>query len=227
MPEIKVAEVIRQLEQFKETHGEEEYQKAARGLAVQLVRNEAGCKVVRDNFPFLDIEELKKEAAERGQKRTQVPSDQAMAAALQERIPSLKTQAQYNLFTTIFETLTTYLDYAFQGDKEGATRLKDGLDKLLASAFTITEIGERLQDEPEAAKSPEAAEFREPPREFQEVDIQRKLATELMTKTSLAELNQWYEETVGERDRIVSQSLRNELFDAIRDRKKTLQEAAS
>ena len=69
---------------------------------------------------------------------------------------------------------------------------------------------------PEESRGPASSAFTTPPKEYEEYDLQKRLLLELDRLPDQGELVAWYEKTKADRERIVSQSLRNVLIDAIR-----------
>jgi hypothetical protein len=76
---------------------------------------------------------------------------------------------------------------------------------------------------PETDRSSSSSLFTQPPVNFQEYDVQKKLLVEIERITTIEELNMWYVKTKSERDRVISQTLRNILMDSIRERKNYLE----
>jgi hypothetical protein len=228
---VAMTDLVSHFEKIRNTQGEEAYQKARMDFAVAMILKPRGDQFVQGAFPDLDLEAVKVEAEKRkGTNPAPGPAGQnpqeMMLNAMRQQIPNLKTQAQFNIFMSAFDALRHTLNLAFGRDLAGFEKGKEALNKALASAYTISEIIEKLQDSPEAATSKAAEEFKNPPREFQEYDVQKSLLAELSTKTTVDDLTRWYEANRARIDCVVSQTLRNELFDAIRNKKHELTPAS-
>lgn len=220
---VGMTDLMSHFEKIRKEQGEEAYQKARKDFAVAMVMKDRGEEYVKNAFPDLNIEALREEA------RTKFPQppgggtpEEAVLHAMRQQIPNMKTQAQFNIFMASFDAMRHTLNAAFGTDKTGFEKGKEAVIKALNSAFTISEVVEKLKENPEAATSKVAAEFKDPPKEFAEYDVQRGLLAEVPGLETLAELNRWYEKNKPQIDRVVSQTLRNELFDAIRAKKAAL-----
>ena len=218
---VPMTDLVSHFEKIRSEQGEEAYEKARRNFALGMVLKPRGDEFVKTAFPDLDIEALKAEA----QKSVPLPPpgavnpQEAMLQAMRQQIPNLKTQVQFNLFMKAFDALRHTLNSAFGLDKEGYEKGKQVLDLALGSALKMSEVVQKLQDMPEAATSKAAEEFKQPPREFLEYDVQKALLTELERLGSGEELQRWYDSNRARIDCVVSATIRNELFDAIREAK--------
>ncbi len=152
------------------------------------------------------------------------PTDEMMRQALAAQIPNLKTQAQFNIFMNCFDALRSTLNAYFGGEVASAEMARDALNKGLDLAKQVVEITEKLNEIPDEAKSEAAKEFTAPAKELHEYDEHRQLVFELSALTSLEALQAWYTNNRQRIDRVVSQKLRNELFDAIRERRNKLEQ---
>ena len=148
-----------------------------------------------------------------------------MAQALKQSMPNLKTQAQSTAFMISFDSFRLLCDAIFSGDPASEANARELFDKTLGQMRTATELTEKFQEIPEDERGPAANQFVNPPTEFGEYDIQKKLMVDLTVITTTDDLNSWYAETKEEREKVVSQSLRNVLFDAIREKKAVLLKA--
>lgn len=217
---IGQTDLLLHFQKIRQEQGEAAYEKARHDFAVAMVMKEHGEEYVKNLWPDLDIEALKEEAKTRFPQPPGGSSpEEAVLNAMRQQIPNLRTQAQFNVFMTSFDALRHTLNSAFGRDRTGFEKGTAALVKALDSAFTISEVVEKLRENPDAALSAAASEFKDPPKEFGEYDLQRGLLAELSNLGSLGALNQWYEASKPKIDRIVSQTLRNELFDAIRQKK--------
>jgi hypothetical protein len=146
----------------------------------------------------------------------------AMAEVLRQSIPSMKSQAQFNAFAIAFDAFRLIFEAICSGNTQGEAEARTTLDQALDTARTATDITNKYEEVPEENRGKASAEFTQPPHVFGEVDLQKKLLGELSTIIGISELNTWYASTKDERDRVVSQSLRNILMDSIRQKKLAL-----
>jgi len=224
MPTMKMEEILQHLEQIKATQGKEVYEATRRDLALRIILKPNGEEFVGKAFPDLDIEQLKQLAKKEAERPAPTSPEEMMSAMLRQSMPNLRSQAQYNLFMACFEALRVTLNAYFGAELESAAKARQVLDKALDTAAQITQVSERLKDIPPEQRSDQANEFMEPPRQFHELDDQRRLLAELAALPTLEKLGVWYNENRPVMDNIVSQQLRNELFDAIRKRRKELEQ---
>jgi hypothetical protein len=154
--------------------------------------------------------------------RAQMPADNPILAAIQQQVPGIKSQAQFNVFMAAFDALRATMNAIFLGNPEDEAKGLKALESAYTAARKATEITNKLADVPEAATSKAAEEFKTPPKQFTEASEQRDLIAELEGIKSLEALNAWYSSNRTRIDRVVSQSLRNSLFDAIRVKKESL-----
>ena len=145
-----------------------------------------------------------------------------MAQALKQSMPHLNTQAQSTAFMISFDSFRLLCDAIFSGDPASEASTREIFDKSLDQMRTATVLTEKFKEIPEEERGPAANQFVNPPTEFGEYDLQKKLMVDLTVITTTDELNSWYAETKEDREKVVSQSLRNILFDAIRDKKAVL-----
>jgi len=206
-----------QLENIRVRYGEEAYKSAATDVARTFIAQGGELeKVMRETFAgVVDFDNLQKAEP------TVLDSGNPILAAIRQQVPGIKTQAQFNAFMAGFDALRLTMDAIFT-DNPG--RYDDGR-KALEAAFEVarkvTQISVKLAETPEAAVSKAAAEFKDPPRQFTEQSLQRELLAELANCKNLESLQSWYALTKESREQVVSQSLRNELFDEIRRKKES------
>lgn len=148
--------------------------------------------------------------------------DNLMRQALAAQIPNLRTQAQFNNFMACFDALRSTLNAYFGGETASAEMAREALNKTLDMAKMITEMTEKLNEIPDDAKSDVAKDFTAPAKELHEYDTHRQLIIELTTLQNQKALQAWYADSRERIDRVVSQKLRNELFDAIRSKRDEL-----
>lgn len=222
-----------EMNRIRREHGEEAYREAAKNAAkMAMARGGKAELFMRGALKdVVDFDAIKREReAEfappprepeppKPPPPTPLPADEAMAKAIMGQIPGCETQAQFNAMLACFDALRLLLAAIFINNKESGVRAKEALDRALMVAVTATDIAGKLKDVPEAAMGPGAEEFKEPPKQFHEHDIQRSLLAELATVTALDALNAWYQTNRTRMDQVVSPSLRNVLFDAIKTKK--------
>lgn len=148
----------------------------------------------------------------------EVPPD-AMAEVLRQSIPSMKSQAQFTAFAIAFDSFRLVLESIFSGNVQGEVEAMSTLQQALEAARTATDITNKYEEVPEENRGKAATEFTTPPYAFGEYDIQKRLLGELTRITTSSDLNSWYLATKEDRDKVVTQSLRNILMDSIRQKK--------
>lgn len=221
IPQGKVS-VVEYLDKYREQLGEEAWKAEIRRLALQgFVMGGAHKAFWQDlvkDFDWVNAEELEAQAGNGG------PPDinQVLAQAVKQTMPSCKTQAQFTTFRSAYDAFRATIEAIFEEDKPKEEEARKILDLAFTAAKQATEISRQLRDVPEAATSKESEEFKKPPAEFQEHDVQQKLLGELSALDDLGSLQAWYERTRPQRDSVKSQLLRNVLMDAIRNRKLAL-----
>jgi len=213
---VPMTDLVSHFEKIRSDQGEEAYQKARKNFALGMILKPQGEEFIKQAFPDMDIEVIRAEAQKSQPPAPSGNPQEMMLNAMRQQIPNLKSQAQFNLFMKSFDALRHTLNAAFGLDKEGYEKGKEGLDMVLDAALQISEVVQKLQDTPEAATSEAAEEFKQPPREFQEYDVQKGLLIELEALTSAEALQRWYDSNRARIGCVVSASLRNELFDTIR-----------
>lgn len=232
--EVNIDQLAAHLKKLREEQGEDAYRASLTGFAKNLLAQGETApfieKLLERLEDSLDLEPLKKEAETlrvQREKAQQAAKDvanapdfnQAMIGAMKQQMPNLKTQAQFDLVMRVFEAVQLYLNASFGGDDQGAAHARAALNQGLDLAPKLGVMAE------EAAKSPEIPvnpAYTEEPRQFTEEASYEQLMKELDGIGSAEQLQQWYGAHKEEMDRIVSQGLRNKLFDRIRDRKKEL-----
>lgn len=213
------------LENIRSKLGEDAFRSEVRRLVREAIpvspKHEAFWQDLTKDYDWLDWEEEKQKALEAA--TAAGPKPNPVVEAVRQQMPALKTQAQFNALMAAFDALRLTLNSIFEGDKEKSAEGRKALDAAIDLAGKVTEITQKLADVPEAATSQAAQEFKQPPAQYQEYEYQRQLLGELGKIESLDELNKWYADTKPQRDRILSQSFRNALMDAIRARKLALE----
>jgi len=152
------------------------------------------------------------------------PTDDMMRQAIAAQIPNLKTQAQFNTFMSCFDALKTTLNAYFGGEAASAEMAREALNKGLDMAKQIPDLVEKLAEMPDEVKSDAAKEFTTPAKELHEYDVHRQLIIDLEAVKTLEGLQKWYADNRERMDLVVGASLRNELFDAIRVKRRLLEQ---
>jgi hypothetical protein len=145
-----------------------------------------------------------------------------MAQAMRQSIPELKTQVQFNAFMAGFDSFKLLCNSIFAGNASLEDQARAAFEKSLEAMKVATRLSNQFQEIPAEERGPSATQFVEAPLQFGEYDLQRRLLTELDRITTIVALNKWYQGTKEDREKILSQSLRNILFDAIRSKRDEL-----
>jgi hypothetical protein len=170
-----------------------------------------------------DADELKKHAE--GLPKVAPPDmNQLLAQAMKMQMPGLKSQGQYNAFRATVDAFRAVINAILEENLPQEQEMRKVLDDGFLAVRQATTLTRQLTDVPEASTSPVAEEFKRPPAEFQEYDIQRQLLAEVGKTISLDDLKLWYKEAKPRLDRVKSQTLRDVLLDAIRAKKMALAE---
>lgn len=222
-PQNKIS-IIEYLNTYREQLGEEAWRGEVRRLALQGfaggAAHEAFWRDVIKDFDWIDADELKAQVS--ANPAGTLDMNQLLAEAIKRTMPSCKTQAQFATFRAAFDAFRATMDSIFQEDKGRMEETRKILDLAFQAAEQATVISRQLNDVPEAATSAASQEFRTPPAEFEEYDVQQRLLAELGGFEELADLQQWYTNSRERRDSIRTQTLRNVLMDAIRAKKLSL-----
>lgn len=212
-------QLLKQLEEVRTKHGEQAYEDAKRGLAQDIILKPNGETFLKNAFPDMDLEAVKAEAEQIQEEVAKASNpDELMRQMMTEQIPNLKTQAHYNFFMQAFDALRKTLNSYFGNEPKAGDEARAGLDKVLDAAKKIPDIERQVAEMGDSA-SDAAQEFTQPAKELHEFDNQRALMTELAAVENGGELKRWYEANRDRLDAIVSKSIRDELFDAIRKRR--------
>jgi hypothetical protein len=142
--------------------------------------------------------------------------EQVMSEVIRRGFPGIKSQAQYDAAMNALESTKLVLNAIFNGNKAQEEDAIKALAMSIEVARRATDLTSKLGEAPEASTSPIAETLKNAPAQFQEQEIQVTLMEQLKGFTSRDTLNAWYARTKPERDKIVTQALRNELLDAIR-----------
>lgn len=213
--------LLGQLERIREEKGEVAFNAARRGLALDLILKPNGDKFIQNAFPDMDLEELKAEA-EKGKPATPASPEEMMLQMLKAQMPNLTTQGHYDTFMATFDVLRKTLNAYFGGNKAGGDNAREQLNKALDMAAKLPEMVEQFAEMDDDEKSEAAKAFTAPATELHEYDTQKRLLLELAAIESSDELEAWYATNRETLDSIVSKKARDEMFDAIRARRKAL-----
>lgn len=233
------AKDLKELNRIKAEQGEEAFQAAVREYAEKVLASGSAETVSGMAGTLLrDIQEqqatYEAEARERAkqqdqkaeQQRNLKPSefegDQGFLRVIQQSVPAMQSQAQFNAFMASFDALRGLMNSIFSGNEKSTLEFKEAFEKTLVVAKQVTEVTTKLQDVPEAAESKLADEFKQPPRQFTEYDVQRGLLAELQAIQSLEVLTRWWVANRQKIDEVRSPMLRNPLIDAVRAKKEEL-----
>jgi len=146
-----------------------------------------------------------------------------MAQAMKQQMPSLKTQVQFTAFMAGFDAFRLLADSIFSQNEARETECRDAFEKSIKAMREATEIGQKFEEIPPEHRGKAAKAFTQEPNEFHEYDIQKKLLMELQAINDWDTLQKWYVDTKPLQERIVTQPLRNGLFDQIRAKRNALQ----
>lgn len=229
--EIKLEQMVETLQHIRRQHGDEDFQRALRGLFRDLLCKDGGEQYIERLLEALgrpagvDMAGLKAEARARQPEASQAPGGaaagpaQIVEAAIRQAVPNCKTQAHFDLILNAWQALQVYVNAAYGFDRETAGKARAGLDRLLDLAPQLAATHEKLEDHPEATTN---RNFVEPAKEMTEFETMYQLLLELNAITSKPELDAWYERSKPLMNRIVTQKLRNEVFDSVRAKKRAL-----
>lgn len=145
-------------------------------------------------------------------------SERWFADFIKSQMPGVQTQAQFDTLMMCFEAFQAVVETTCKNDRTGMGEARKALDKSFEALHSASLISERLKDVPEAATSAASEAFKREPAEFQEHDVYDRLMADLGQVQTKADLNDWYAANRGDLDKVKSPSLRNPLFDAIRQK---------
>jgi hypothetical protein len=228
-PSSKAEDIVRQLQEIREKHGEAAYKSACKDLARKALHIPQSDAVLKRLLPDLDIDELRAEGptpppVPRGPDMPSFggPDQQVMLQMLQGQIPSMKTQGQLKVFMGCFNALRLTLDGYFGGQTAGAEIAREGLNKLLDMARGISGVTEQLREVPVEAQSEVARKFHEEVHPPVEGGVEEAVVKDLLSTLAGVPLEdhfkQWYMHNRNKIEQVKTPELRNKLFDAIRAR---------
>ncbi len=209
-------EILTNLELLRAQQGEEAFGQARDALALMLIGQPSGEAFLKDAFPDLDLERIRELSRQNQEvKAAQAPAND-MLALIRTHVPHLQTQAQLDLFMMAFNAFTLTFDSYFSGNLETAASARASMNQALDLSQEAGKVAERVAEIPVEERSPEAAKYVEVPKQFTETDEKVKLMAELDAIMTQGGLNEWYRNERKRIDGVVSKTLRDELFDAIR-----------
>lgn len=225
----KAEEIIRQLQEIRDKHGEAAYKAACKDLARQALHIPDSDAVLKRLLPDLDLDELKAEGpppppVPRGPAMPSFggPEQMAMLQMLRGQVPNLKTEGQLKIFMGCFDALRLTLNGYFGGQTAEAEIARNGLNQVLDMARQISGVTEQLREVPVEAQSEVARkfheEFRPPSPGVDEEGVINDLLNSLAGVSMEAGFKQWYTHNREKVEQVKTLGLRNKLFDAIRAR---------
>lgn len=222
MPQpTNIEALISQLNEVKKTKGEAAFMEAVKSVAEQIMGSPQGESLLKAAVPDINLDELRTNMAEK-KSATAVTADESMMKMLAMQVPNMKTQAQFNAFMGCFDALRSTLNAYFGKQTAAAEMARKVLNDALDMAQQITEMGEKLNEIPDDAKSEAAKDFTKPPRELHEYDTCKQLLGELEGISTSDALKKWYADSRETIDQVVSVKPRNELMDTIRAKRNEL-----
>jgi len=215
--ELKRDDLLKNLKDLREQHGEDAYEKARDSLARMLLRQPKGPEFLKDAFPDHDFGPLLAEMLT--EVAAEVPSTNEMLTLIHTYLPHLKTGAQLDLFMVSFYALTQVFEYSFMGDVFKEAEAREVLRGTLERVSMMAGMAEQVSEIPDQDRSQAASRFVDPPSIFGEAKEQLDLLTELAAISTQQEFNSWYRGERSRIDSVVSKQSRDTLFDAIRTKR--------
>jgi hypothetical protein len=202
--------------------GEECWRDEVQRLVVEALRtgsatHEAFWRDLTKDYDWLDWDQLKLQA----QPSTPKP-DRLIAEALKSQMPGIQSQAQYDAAVGVLEGVRLVINALLEVDRTRELESRKALELSFDAVRKATELTLKLKDSPEAASSAAAQQFKEEPAQFKEAEIQVQLLDELSRLNSVEALNNWYLANKVRREKLVTQSVRNELLDKVRAKRNAL-----
>jgi hypothetical protein len=219
MPSVDVEQLVTHLYNVRKTQGEEAYRASVKEFVKTLMKDPNG-GIFLENFvknlaaDWLNLDELRQEMA------SEKPKMPDIRQLIQQLVPSIRTQGQYDLYMQAFSALSLTMD-AYYSHRD-ATVSRDTLNRCLDMAGRVARLVDQAEEIPEEERGKETNDFLKTPAQFSEADEHQRLLDELGHITTLEGLNRWYGTERSRIERIVTAQYRNPLFDAIRAKKAQL-----
>lgn len=231
---MDINELYRRFAKIREEQGDEAFESAVRDYAEKAIESgefpglpeEMVTEFRTDQAAYKEAVAKKRAAsdaqAENLKNTAPTEVDAATLNLIQQSLPGLKSQAQFNAFMASFDAFKGLMNALFTQNTIAEAEYRKALDTSFEAVKKMTDLTVKLSDVPEAAESKLAEEFKTAPRQFGEYDVQKELFAELEAITELDELTRWWASNRQRIDQVVSASLRNPLIDAVRTKKATL-----
>lgn len=218
MPELvdNLTSILSHLQDIRTKYGEVAYKDAATDIARSLVR-QGGKAEAFAREAFKDTVDFEQLSAAPPPLDPQIANP--MIEAIKKEMPGLKSQAQFNAVMVAFDALKFVINAILEAKVTDEAEGRKAIDMALDVVHKATLVTQQLTDVPEAATGQGAADCVTPPKEFEEVSVQKELLAELEGIQDGEALTQWYADSRPRMDRVVSPGLRNPLFDAVRTKK--------
>lgn len=223
--QLDLEQVTAHLKKIRTEHGEENFRLALKALVNGVMEKDGGEqyleRLVAELGVPVDLKALKTELL---QGRAAIPKTskspaEIVEAAIKQEMPNCKTQAHFDLVLQSWEILKAYLNAAFSLDLETAVKAREGLNRLLDLAPQVAQAHQKLEESPEATTN---RDYVDAPKQVTEQSNQERLLVQLSAIENLTQLNTWYKTCRPIMDGIVNHKLRDQLFDAVREKKKAL-----
>lgn len=223
--QVNLQQMVESLQKIRQEHGAADFQHALQGLFRDLIQKDGGLSYIERLLKELgsvaegvDLGALESEAKKAAGRSSGDPEPvRVLEAAIKQAVPNCKTQAHFDLILQAWQVLQLYINAAYGFDRETAAKAREGLDRLLDLAPQLAAAHEKLEGSPEATTN---RDFVDPPKQFTEVETHRRLMSELRPISNMQDLARWWSQNRALMDgRIVTQKLRDELFDTIRAKK--------
>ena len=207
------------LKEFQNAHGEEAWKAEVTRLAIQAIKTGKPGHIKYWRELTQDFEWLEWDSLLEAKEELPGNADVMMADLIQQQMPGIKSQAQYDAVLGALDAVRLVLNAVLEKNYTQESEGRKALEMAFEAARQATELTNKLEEVPEAATSEASKVFKEAPAQFEEADIQKRLLSELDGLSTFSELSTWYTDTKMDRDRIVNPKLRNTLLDAIRAKK--------
>jgi len=223
--ELTFDQIVAHLRKVRAEHGDESFNLALKGLFRSILTKPGADHYIQrllEAFAIPTTFESIKEEVLSSMPARPAPSPSpvdVVRQAIEQEMPHCKTQAHFDLVLQAWTALKLYLDACYGFDRDKADRSREGLIRLLDLAPQVAQAHAKLREHPEATTN---GDYVEPARELTENHKQQTLLAELRDIDSFERLKNWYSSVKPILDSIVTQKLRDELYDAIRVKKNAL-----